>query len=66
MKDYGRIISVFYPPRGNAEAIAVMDSLWEEGRRDQLVQLLTCPVIKESADPSVREIRARYIRRLMG
>lgn len=65
LKDYERVISAFYPPRGSAEAIAVMDSLWEEGRRDQLARLLTCSVIAESADPSVREIRARYTARLM-
>ena len=64
LKDHERIESVFYPPRGSAEAIAVMDSLWEEGRRDQLAQLLANSVIAESTDPSVSEVRAQYISRL--
>ena len=62
--DHERIISVFNPPKGSAEAIAVIDSLWAEGRRDQLVQLLACSVVAESADPSVKEIRAQYVSRL--
>ena len=34
MKDDASIISIFDPPHGSSEAIAVMDSLWAEGMRE--------------------------------
>ena len=65
LSDYERIIAAFYPPRGSAEAIAVMDSLWNEGRRDQLAELLGCSVIVDSGDPAVAEVRSKYLSRVM-
>ena len=64
LKDCEKITSVFDPPRGSAEAIAVMDSLWEQGRRDELAILLSSSAIASSVDPSVSEVRAKYISRL--
>ena len=65
MKDDAGIISIFDPPHGSLEAIAVMDSLWAEGRRERLGQLLESPPINASSDPSVTEVRTKYQMRLI-
>ena len=65
LRDYSSVISVFDPPQGSSEAIAVMDSLWAEGRRERLRQLLESPPIKGSLDPSVTEVRTKYQMRLI-
>ena len=65
MKDDAGIIAKFDPPHGSSEAIAVMDSLWAEGRRERLRQLLESPPINASTDPSVTEVRTKYQMRLM-
>ena len=65
MKDDAGIISIFDPPHGSLEAIAVMDSLWAEGRRERLGQLLESPTINASSDPSVTEVRTKYQMRLI-
>jgi 3',5'-cyclic AMP phosphodiesterase CpdA len=58
------IIAAFDPPRSAAEAIALMDALWNEARRDRLAQLLQVSAIKESDDGSVIELRNKYAARL--
>lgn len=58
------IISTFDPPESPAEAIALMDALWAENRRDRLDELLKTPLIEESVDPSVIEMWTKYAARL--
>ena len=65
LRDDAGVITVFDPPHGSSEAIAVMDSLWAEGRRERLGQLLESPPINASSDPSVTEVRTKYQMRLM-
>ena len=64
LKDAPALIASFDPPAGDAEAIHIMDALWAEGRRDRLEEVLRTPLIAESADPSVIEIRKKYVARL--
>ena len=64
LKDMHALIASFDPPASEAEAIHIMDALWEEGRRDRLGEVLMIPLIIESADPSVIEIREKYVTRL--
>ena len=65
LRDDAGVISMFDPPHGSSEAIAVMDSLWAEGRHERLRQLLESPPINASPDPSVTEVRTKYQMRLM-
>lgn len=64
LQDMPALIANFDPPLSNAEAIHVMDSLWVEGRRDRLGEVLKIPLIAESVDLSVIEIRRKYEARL--
>lgn len=64
LKDMRAIAANFDPPASEAEAIHVMDALWAEGRRDRLREVLRLPVVAESVDPSVMEIRGKYGMRL--
>ena len=64
LKDMPELIARFDPPASEAEAIHVMDAVWAEGMRDRLREVLTLPLIAESADPSIIEIRKKYAGRL--
>lgn len=64
LDDRPRIIAAFDSPESASEAIALMDALWSEKRRDRLVELLKTAMIEESTDPSVIEIRKKYTARL--
>ena len=64
LKDMRVLIANFDPPTSNDEAIHVMDALWEEGGHDRLREMLGIPLIAESCDPSVIEMRAKYLARL--
>ena len=64
LKDMPALIANFDPPASEAEAIHFMDALWAEGRRDRLGEVLRIPLIAESADPSVIEMREKYAARL--
>ena len=64
LQDMPALLGSFDPPASEAEAIHVMDALWAEGRRDRLGEVLTLPLIAESADPSVIEMRIKYAARL--
>lgn len=64
LKDTETIIHIFDPPASEAEAIHVMDALWDRGKRDRLSELINLPLIAESSDPSVVEIRNKYSARL--
>ena len=66
MKDDASIISIFDPPHGSSEAIAVMDSLWAEGMREKVKAITwVAPNKCTSTDPSVTEVRKKYHLRLM-
>ncbi len=58
------IIQFFDPPTGAAEAISLIDALWKEGKRDRLRQILAEPLVAKSSDPSVVELRNKYVGRL--
>ncbi len=60
----GGIISHFSPPTSVTEAICLLDALWRDGKHDRLRQLLSEPIIANSSDPSVIELRDKYARRL--
>ena len=64
LEDDVRIISSFDPPTSVAEAIAVMDSLWNQNRYDQLMQVLHTPLVDKSTDAALIEIREKYSARL--
>ena len=64
LNDTAGIIAAFDPPVSAAEAIALMDSLWVEKSRERLAAVLRSLFIKESGDPSIVEIREKYIARL--
>jgi hypothetical protein len=64
LKAFPAIIATFDPPASEAEAIHVMHALWAEGRRERLREVLTDPMIAESVDPSVIEMRKKYAVRL--
>jgi hypothetical protein len=64
LKDMPGLLATFDPPASDAEAIHVMDALWAEGRRDRLDEVLRLPLIAESADLSVMEMRKKYGARL--
>jgi Calcineurin-like phosphoesterase len=58
------IISHFDPPTNSTEAIYVLEALRREGRNDRLRQLLDEPMVADSSDPSLIEIRKKYEARL--
>ena len=62
--DGAKIAMEFDPPTSAAEAIALMDALWDEGEHERLAEILTMPIIGESTDGSVVEIRTKYEARL--
>jgi hypothetical protein len=64
LKDNRELLARFDPPASEAEAIHVMDALWDEGRRDRLGELLKSSLVAGSADPSVMEMRKKYAARL--
>ena len=62
--DAAKINSVFDPPTSAAEAIALMDALWEEGKQERLLEVLSIPLVADSPDGPVIEIRTKYNARL--
>ncbi len=64
LKDMPALIANFDPPTSVAEAIHLMDALWEEGRRERLLEVLYMPLVTGSSDPSLIEIREKYAVRL--
>jgi predicted MPP superfamily phosphohydrolase len=64
LADMPAIISHFDPPVSETEAIYVMDALWSESKRDRLLDLLRLPIIANTTDPSLIEIRDKYGARL--
>ena len=64
LKDTETLLSYFVPPPNEAEAIHVMDALWEHGRRERLLEVIECPLISDSTDPSLVVIRNKYSARL--
>ena len=64
LKDTRAVLEIFNPPTSEAEAIHVMDALWDDGRRARLSEIIDIPLIANSTDPSVVEIRTKYSARL--
>ena len=64
IRDTESILGIFDPPSNEAEAIHLMDALWNNGKRQRLGQVLDSPLIADSNDPSVTAIRKKYTARL--
>ncbi len=64
LRDAAKINSVFDPPTSAAEAIALMDALWQEGKLERLSEVLTIPLVADSTDGSVIEMKTKYTARL--
>ena len=62
--DTESLLNIFDPPSNEAEAIHVMDALWNSGMRERLGQVMGAPFIAQSNDPSVVAIRTKYLARL--
>ena len=65
LDDTQGIVTAFDPPEGAAEAIALMDSLWDQNKRRRLGEVLELPEVSGSSDPSIIEMRRKYSARLM-
>lgn len=64
LADNRGLTAVFDPPASAMEAIHIMDALWSEKRHNRLRELLKLPLIAQSGDPSVIEMREKYAARL--
>ena len=64
LSDAAKINSVFDPPTSAAEAIVLMDALWQEDERERLSEVLSIPLIADSPDGSVIEMKTKYKARL--
>ena len=64
LKDRPGLLTHFDPPTSVAEAIHIMDTLWDEGKRERLGEVLKLPLIAESTDESVIYMRNKYAARL--
>jgi predicted MPP superfamily phosphohydrolase len=64
LKNNAAILDIFDPPMSSAEAIHVMDSLWQVGNRGRLGVLLNLPLVAASSDPAITEMRKKYLARL--
>ena len=62
--NWSGIIATFDPPQSSAEALALMDALWTENKKERLAEILTLPLVADSSDPSVKEMRGKYTARL--
>jgi len=60
LNDINLLLEIFDPPVSGAEAIHVMDALWESGKRERLSELINSPLIANSSDSSVVEIRDKF------
>ncbi len=63
-RDSIALLEIYDPPSSDAEAIHVMEALWEEGRQERLAEIIDIPLVAESTDLSVAEIRRKYRARL--
>ena len=64
MGDTDSLLDIFDPPSNEAEAIHLMDALWNNEKQERLGQVLHTPFIAQSTDPSLAAIRKKYIARL--
>lgn len=64
LNDTARIVVHFDPPVSETEAIYLMEALWVEKRQDRLRALLDEPIVAESVDLAVAEVRQKYQARL--
>jgi len=64
LNDMPAIISNFDPPKSAVETVHLLDALWVVGKHDRLRLLLGEPIVANSNDPSVAELRKKYTRRL--
>lgn len=62
--DMAAVVQYFDPPRGEIEALTLMNALWVERQRGRLAEVLALPLIANSTDPAVIELRTKFARRL--
>ena len=55
------LVAQFYPPNGVLELLALLPALWEVKDLAKLSELLLSSAVADSPDPSVRELRAKYL-----
>lgn len=60
LDDAAAIAARFDPPESPVEAIALMDALWAQGARPRLGEVLTLPLVAQSTDGSLIEMRDKY------
>lgn len=64
LADPARLLAAFVPPHSPEEAIVVLDALWSMGDRQGLADILESAFVRESQDPSLIAMRAKYSARL--
>ena len=64
LNDRTGIITTFDPPDSPEETITLMDALWREGKRDRLKVLVESDIVTKSKDPSVAEMRNKFLARI--
>ena len=64
MDDMASIIRHFDPPTSEIEAMTLMEALWAEKQKDRLAEVIVLPLIADSVDPALVEVRTKYARRL--
>ena len=64
LDDSAAIIARFDPPADAGEVIALMDALWNQGKKQRLGEVLSLPVVEKSEDGAVVEMRNKYTARL--
>jgi hypothetical protein len=65
IKDTSAIVLHFSAPQSTTETISLLDALWVEKQHSNLKNLLLHPEIANSSDPSIVELRQKYMARLV-
>lgn len=64
LRDMQALAGHFDPPVSEIEAIHLMEALWDTGGRDRIREVLRLPLVADTADPSLIEMRDKYAARL--
>lgn len=57
--DYDTICKVFYPPQNTEEAVHLLNSLLQLNNKEMMAEYMKHPLIKNSIDPAVIELRTK-------
>lgn len=64
LDDMPTVIQYFDPPASEIEALTLMDALWAEKQKGRLAEIIALPLVANSPDPALIEVRNKYARRL--